>query len=87
MDATRSTELSWIGLIVGVLAIAATLIPAVGDIVSLPLGATALIVGLVCTRRRDAGSEFTVVPGVIGAILGAVSLFITGIGWLMHTLG
>jgi len=87
MDAKRSAELSWIGLVVGVLAIAATLIPAVGDIVSLPLGATALIVGLICTRRRDAGSEFPVVPGVIGAILGAISLFASGIGWLMHTLG
>lgn len=61
-------------LAASIVSLALLLIPMIGDIVALPFGLAAVLLGLVSVRRHDRGVADRAVRGTIGAALGAVVL-------------
>lgn len=72
----------------GLLSLLLVLLPVIGDLFSVPLAVAAIGCGIVGVGHHDAGRSPRMLPSVLGAALGAVSLLVTVVSLLAtHTPG
>lgn len=69
-------------LALGLLALLLVLIPVIGDLISVPVAVLAVGFGIVGVGQYDAGRAPRMLPSVLGAVLGAISLLITVVSLL-----
>lgn len=69
-------------LSLGLLALLLVLLPVIGDLFSVPLAVLAIGCGIVGVGQYDAGRSPRMLPSVLGAVLGAVSLLLTAVSLL-----
>ncbi|MET4100322.1 cadmium resistance protein CadD (predicted permease) [Agrococcus sp. UYP10] len=72
----------WAGeyaLVLGVVALVCALVPVVSDLIAGPLGAVAIVLGLVGVRRHQAGRDRRVAPAILGVVLGTLVLCVVAI--------
>lgn len=60
----------------GIIALLCALVPVVGDVLAVPPGLAALVLGYLGVSRHDRGLEHRVLPAAFGAGLGVIALFI-----------
>ncbi|WP_411147469.1 hypothetical protein [Streptomyces sp. A30] len=63
-------------LTMGIVALAGSFIPVIGDFVAAPLGLLALLLGVLGVWNNERGLATNFGPSLIGATLGALALFI-----------
>jgi hypothetical protein len=63
-------------LTVGIVALVGSFVPVIGDFVAAPLGLLALVLGVLGVWNNERGLATNFGPSLIGAILGALALFI-----------
>lgn len=64
-------------LVVGALSLLCALVPVVGDIVSVPLALVAIVCGVLGVGHYDSGRAPRMLPALLGALLGGISLLTT----------
>lgn len=63
-------------LTMGIVALAGSFIPVIGDFVAAPLGFLALLLGVLGVWNNERGLATNFGPSLIGATLGALAIFI-----------
>lgn len=61
----------------GLVSVAFAVVPVIGDIVSVPTALVAVVLGMIGAGHYDAGRAPRLLPALLGALLGGVSLLIT----------
>lgn len=80
--APRTRRAGGCALAFGVIAIVFALVPVIGDIVSVPTALLAVVLGMIGAGHYDAGRAPRLLPALLGALLGGVSLLISVVTWL-----
>lgn len=73
-EAKRYSAGDW-SLTFGLAAVGCLLIPAIGDIISAPVAAAAVVLGMIGIGRHDTGVASKVLPAAVGTALGVIVLF------------
>ena len=68
-----------LSLTLGLIALLCALIPVIGDVLAVPPGIAAVVLGYLGVSRHDRGLEHRAVPAYAGAGLGAIALFIVAV--------
>jgi len=80
------TDVSGYALIFGIVAVICALIPMIGDGLATLPAIAALVLGFVTVRRHETDRTTRVWPAIIGAVLGAITLFVVVSMFLMSEL-
>lgn len=67
----------------GLVALAATLVPVVGEIVAVPVAAAAIVLGMVGVRRYETGRATTAAPALLGAFLGMAAVLVVTVTFVV----
>jgi len=79
-------DVSGYALICGVVAVFCALIPMVGDGLATVPALAALVLGFIAVGRHEADHTLRVWPAIVGAVLGAITLFVVVSMFLMSEL-
>lgn len=66
----------------GLVALVCALLPVIGDVLAIPTGAAAAVLGYLGVSRHDRGLEHRVATSYLGAALGAIALLIVVVSLL-----
>lgn len=80
------TDVSGYALILGIVAVLCALIPMIGDGLATLPALAALVLGFITVRRHETDHTVRVWPAIIGAVLGAITLFVVVSMFLMSEL-
>lgn len=75
----RRREAGEYALTFGLAAVVCALIPVIGDVISAPTAAAAIVFGFIGITHYDAGRTPSIVPAAVGTALGALALFIVAL--------
>lgn len=79
-------DVSSYALIFGLAAVICMLIPVIGDGLAVLPALAALVLGFLAVRRHETDRTVRVWPAMIGAVLGAITLFVVVAMFLMTEL-
>ncbi|MGO2188062.1 MAG: hypothetical protein ACTH4Y_07420 [Microbacterium gubbeenense] len=79
-------DVSGFALILGIVATICALIPMIGDGLATLPALAALVLGFITVRRHETDHTVRVWPAIIGAVLGAITLFVVVSMFLMSEL-
>jgi len=65
-----------LSLALGLIALLCALIPVIGDVLAVPPGLAAVVLGYLGVSRHDRGLEHRAAAAYAGAILGGIALFL-----------
>jgi hypothetical protein len=68
-----------LSLAFGLIALLCALIPVIGDVLAVPPGLAAVVLGYLGVSRHDRGLEHRALPAYVGAGLGGIALFIVAV--------
>ena len=68
-----------LSLTLGLIALLCALIPVIGDVLAVPPGIAAVVLGYLGVSRHDRGLEHRALPAYTGAGLGTLALFIVAV--------
>lgn len=68
-----------LSLALGLIALLCALIPIIGDVLAVPPGLAAVVLGYVGVSRHDRGLEHRALPAYAGAGLGAIALLLVAV--------
>lgn len=74
-----------ISLCAGIVAVVFCFVPMLGDVVALPAGLLAVVLGVVGVRRSERGLATNFGPSLVGATLGALSVFVVVLMFVVST--
>lgn len=68
-----------LSLALGLIALLCALIPIIGDVLAMPPGLAAVVLGYAGVSRHDRGLEHRALPAYAGAALGAIALLLVAV--------